>query len=202
MRRLLIGLISSSVAVSAMATTVGVSSHPFTMKKHVITTEFNSYLNNGSGMGISAKYFQRVNDRFNFDAGFGFTDGDRASRFIMGADAQIIPDYGRQPRVSIKGSLETENIENDRINSAGIAPTMSKGFSFWGKEAFPFVALPVKVSLNTNEGTYETSTAIAAGITGRLPLGGFKDLVGNLETNFSLRNSYAAVVMGVSLPIQ
>jgi hypothetical protein len=202
MRRLLIGLISSTVAVSAMATTVGVSSHPFTMKKHVITTEFNSYLSDGSGMGISAKYFQRVNDALNFDMGFGFTDGERSSRFVMGADAQILPDYGRQPRVSIKGSLETENIDNDRINTVGAAPTMSKGFAFWGREAFPFIALPVKVSLNTSEGTYETSTAIAMGITGRIPVGGFKDLVGNIETNISLRNSYAALVMGVSLPIQ
>lgn len=202
MRRLLIGLISSGLAMSAMASTVGVSSHPFTMKKHVITTEFNSYLTNGSGMGISAKYFQRVNDKLNFDAGFGFTDGDRSSRFVIGADAQIIPDYGRQPRISLKGTLESENLEGDRINTVGAAPTLSKGFAFWGREAFPFIALPLKVSLNTNEGTYETSTAIAAGITGRLPFGNFRDLVGNLETNISLRNSYTAIVMGVSLPIQ
>jgi hypothetical protein len=202
MRRLLIGLISSSFALSAMATTVGVSSHPFTMKKHVITTEFNSYLSNGSGMGLSTRYFQRVNDTVNVDAGFGFTDGDRSSRINVGVDTQILPDYGRQPRVSFKTILESENIVGDRINSAGIAPTISKGFSFWGKEAFPFLALPTRVSLNTNEGTYETSTAIAAGITGRIPLAGFNDLVGNIETNFSLRNSFASVVMGVSLPIQ
>ena len=201
MKKILLGLISTSFAMGAMASTIGVSNHPFTMDKHIVTTEFNNYLNNGSGMGLTAKYLQRVNDSLNFDAGFGITDGERASRFVMGADYKIIPDYGRQPKVSIKGILESENLDGDRVNSFGAAPTISKGFSFWGKEAYPFLALPLKVGLNTNENTYETSTAVAAGITGRIPWAG-KNLVGNLETNFSLRNSYASIVMGVSLPIQ
>ncbi len=202
MRKILIGIISSSLALSAMASTIGVSNHPFTMDKHIITTEFNNYLSDGSGMGLSAKYLQRVSDSLSIDAGFGITDGDRASRFIVGSDIRLIPDYGRQPKVSVKGVLETENINGDRVNSFGVAPTVSKGFSFWGKEAYPFLALPVKVSLNTAENTYETSTALAAGVTGRIPWVGTRNLVGNIETNISLRNSYASLVMGVSLPIE
>lgn len=202
MKRLLLGLVASAVSTAAMATTVGVSTHPFTMKKHVITTGFDNYLSSGSGMGMSARYFQRLNSKMNIDAGFGITDGDRSSRFVMGADFEIVPDYGRQPRFSLKGILETENLDNDRVNSFGAAPTLSKGFAFWGKEAFPFVSLPMKVSLNTDENTYETSTALAMGITGRLPVAGFKNLVGNLETNIAIRNSYTAFVMGVSLPIE
>ena len=111
-------------------------------------------------------------------------------------------DYGRQPKVSVKGVLETENIDGDTVNSFGAAPTISKGFSFWGKEAFPFLAVPVKVSLDADENTYETSTAVAAGITGRLPMEGYENLVYNIETNMSLRNSYTGFVMGISLPIQ
>lgn len=202
MKRIIIGLIASSFTVGAIASTIGTSNHPFLMKKHVVTTEYNNYLNDGSGMGLTAKYMRKINDKLNIDTGFGFTDGERASKFFIGADMQIIPDYGRQPKFSIKGIAETENTDGSRINSFGAAPTISKGFAFWGKEAFPFIALPMKVSLNTNESEYETSTAVALGITGRLPIEGLKNVVGNLETNISLRNSYSALVMGISLPIE
>ena len=115
---------------------------------------------------------------------------------------QILPDYGRQPRVSIKGLLDSKNIDDERVNSFGVAPTLSKGLAFWGHEAFPFVSLPVGISLNTGDNSYTTTAAIAAGITGRIPFSGMENLVGNIETNISLKDSYAALVMGVSLPIQ
>ncbi|MBD66347.1 MAG: hypothetical protein CME62_14145 [Halobacteriovoraceae bacterium] len=202
MRKSIFMLLTLLLSSSVMASSIGLSSHPFVMEKHIVTTQFDSYLSNGSGMGIAARYLNRMNEKINMEAGFGVNDGDRASRFFAGADMMIIPDYGRQPRFSIKGLLQTESVEGERINSFGAAPTVSKGFSFWGNEAFPFLALPINVGLNTDEGTYETSTALATGITGRLPFGNFRDLVGNLEANFSLRNSYTSIVAGVSLPIQ
>jgi hypothetical protein len=202
MKNLAILITLALFSSASFATTVGLSAHPFTMKKQVVTTEFNNYLNNGSGTGITAKYFQRVNDNINFDAGVGVTDGERSNRFFAGADFQLFPDYGRQPRVSVKGLLETLSFEGERINSFGAAPTISKGFSFWGNEAFPFLAVPIRVSLNEDEGTYESSSAVAMGITGRMPVEGYQNLIYNFETNFSLRNSYQALVLGISLPIQ
>ncbi len=202
MKKLLVAIMSSVFTVSAVASTIGVSNHPFAVRDHVITTEFNNYASAGSGMGLSANYLRRINESINMNAGFGITDGSRASRFIVGSNIRILPDYGRQPMVSVKGTLETENIDGDRINSFGVAPTISKGLVLWGKEAYPYLALPLRVSLNTNESTYETSTALAAGISGRVPWLGARDLVGNIETNISLRNSYAALMMGVSLPIE
>jgi hypothetical protein len=202
MRRLGMALGALMVTGAATATTVGVSTHPFEMRKQVITTEFTSYNTNGAGAGIEARYFNRFNETVNFDAGFGITDGERENRLFAGADFQLIPDYGRQPRVSVKALLETARFDNDRVNSFGAAPTVSKGFAFWGREAFPFLALPVTVGLNTDENTYETTTALAAGITGRLNIAGMEKLVGNIETNFSLRNSYSSIVFGVSLPLQ
>ncbi len=201
MKRIILA-VAAMVCTSGFATTVGLSTHPFTMNKSVVTTEFNSYLSAKGGMGITAKYFQRVNGKLNVDAGVGVTDGERANRLFAGADYELFPDYGRQPRVSAKTILETMEVDGDRINSIAIAPTLSKGFAIYGKEAFPFVALPMSVGLNTDEGTYETSTALSAGITGRLPIRGFESLVGNLETNFNLRNSYTALVMGISMPLQ
>ena len=202
MRKLLVGILTSTITMSAMATTIGVSSHPFVVNKKVITTELDTYLSNGTGTGITAKFQQRVNSKLTFDTGFGITDGERSSRFLAGADYQLLPDYGRQPKLSLKGLLDSKNMDGDRVNSFGVAPTLSKGLAFWGNEAFPFIALPVGVSLNTGDNSYQTTIAIAAGITGRIPVGGLENLVGNIETNISLKDSYAALVMGVSLPIQ
>jgi len=198
-----LGLLALSLMISgAAAANVGISTHPFTMKKQVLTTEFNNYLNNGKGTGLTAKFFQRVSDKVNIDAGTSFSDGERSNRFFAGVDVQLIPDYGRQARVSIKTTVETLTFKSERVNSFGATPIISKGFSFWGKEAFPFLSLPMKVSLNTDKATYETSTALGMGITGRLPFRGYENLVANVETNLSLRNSYSSIVFGISLPIQ
>ena len=202
MRNTLIGLLFLTLTGSAVASTVGISNHPFLMKKHVISTEYNNYNNAGSGAGLQLNYLRKINEDLNVNAGFGSTNGDRGTRVFLGADMQVFPDYGRQPRFSMKGLLESETIDGDRINSYGIAPTLSKGLAFWGKEAFPFIALPIKLNLNENEREYNTSTALAMGITGRLPIDGFKNVVGNIETNISLENSYSAFVMGISLPIE
>ncbi|MAX67209.1 MAG: hypothetical protein QF441_00790 [Bacteriovoracaceae bacterium] len=202
MKKILFGLVASTFSLGAIASTVGISNHPFLMKKHIFNTEYNNYFNDGAGSGLNVMYHQRYNSQLNFDAGFGFTNGDRESRAFVGANMQLIPDYGRQPRVSLKGTAETENLDGDRINTFGVAPTISKGFVMWGNEAFPFISLPLKVSLNENEKEYETSTAVALGMTGRLPFESTRNLVGNIEANFSLRNSYASLVMGVSLPIE
>lgn len=201
MKKLLLGVILL-MSFAASASTVGVSSFPFVMSKHVITTEFNSYLTDGSGMGLTAKYLHRFNEKINVDAGFGFTDGDRSSTLTAGIDTMIIPDYGRQPRVSVKTLFESAEIDSERYNSGGIAPTLSKGFIFWGKEAYPYLAVPYMVQLNTDEGTYETTAALTTGVSGKLDLGSFKDVVGNLEINMPIRNSFSAFVMGISIPIQ
>lgn len=202
MKKLFLATLAVVTSMGAMATTIGVSNHPFLMKKHIITTEYNNYFSNGSGMGMNIRYLNNINDKMKVDGGFGFTNGKRASRFFAGIDAEIFPDYGRQPRFSVKGTAQTANTDGDRINTFGVSPTISKGFAFWGKEAFPFIALPMKVSLNTDQKVYETSTSVAMGITGRIPVDGIKNLVGNIEANMSLRNSYSSLVMGVSLPIE
>lgn len=200
MRNILITLILSVFTFSAFASIIGLSNHPFTMQKHIVTTEFDNYLNNGAGAGLTARYLQRINSSLNVDAAAGFTNGDRASNLRLGADLMLIPDYGRQPKVSIKGFLATESFDGDRINSFGMAPTVSKGFSFWGKEAFPYLAIPLSVNMNTEDNTYETTSALATGISGKLPFG--ENLVGNFAINLPMRNSYTSFVFGISLPVQ
>ena len=202
MKKLMMITLAALTMGSVNASTIGVSTHPFGIHNRVFTTESNSYLSNGSGAGLTAKYYHRFNNKVNLDAGFGITDGDRASKFSVGSEVEIFPDYGTQPRVSVKGIVETENFDGDRVNTFGFAPIASKGLSLWGNEAFPFVSLPVKVHLNQDTNEHETATALAAGITGRLPIQGYDNLVGNIEANMSLKNSYTGLVMGISLPIQ
>jgi hypothetical protein len=72
-----------------MASTIGVSHHPFTMNKHIVTTEFNSYLSDNAGKGINARYMQRLNDKVSVEAGFGFTDGDRAACIVAACGIPI-----------------------------------------------------------------------------------------------------------------
>lgn len=202
MRNLILAAVIFTFSAVSMASTIGLSNHPFSLQKHVITTEFNNYLTNGAGTGITARYMQRVNEKLNMDFGAGFSNGERSSTFRVGADMMLIPDYGRQPRISIKGFGITEAFDGDRVNSFGAAPTISKGFSFWGKEAFPFLAVPMQVNMNTETSEYETTTALATGITGRIPLAGIDNLVGNIEMNFPIRNSFTSLVFGVSVPLQ
>jgi hypothetical protein len=56
------------------------------------------------------------------------------------------------------------------------------------------------VNMNSNTSTYETTTALATGISGRIP--GIEGLVGNFEMNFPIRNSFTSAVIGVSVPLQ
>lgn len=183
------------------ASSIGLSSHPYSNQEKVVTTEFNSFMSNGAGMGMMAKYYQNIDNKMNFDAGIGFASGSRANMITAGFDYELFPDYSTQPRLSLKSLLESTGFDGDRINSLGVAPTLSKGFSFWGKEAFPFVAIPVKLNLNDDEGTYETALSLTTGISGNLPIDGLERLVGNIEANFDLRNSYTALVLGVSVPL-
>jgi hypothetical protein len=134
--KLLIVLTIAVMASSAFASQMGVSTHPFTMKKQVVSTEFNNYLGGADGMGLNARYYQRLNEKTNIDFGVGVTDGSYANRIFAGADFELFPDYGNQPRVSIKGLIGTQEIDGQRINNLGAAPAISKGMSFWGKKVF------------------------------------------------------------------
>ena len=190
-------LLMTLVVGQAFGNTVGLSTHPFSMKKNALSAGIDNYFSNGEGTGFSARYLRRINQSLNVDAGFGFTDGDRSSRFFAGADYEIIPDYGRQPRVSIKGLLENTDFDGDTVNSIGFAPTISKGFSFWGEEGYPFLSLPYRIHLNDDTGEYETAIGLTLGMTGNLPIDDFRNLIGNIEATIDIDNNYSALVLGI-----
>jgi len=201
MKKILV-LALTLVVANALANVVGISAHPFNLKRHIIQGEFNGNFSSGSGMGLQGRYMFKKSKTLSFDTGIMLSNSDRSSRIYGGADWEIYPDHAKQPRVSIKAFIEkTDDFDID-TTSMGFAPIVSKGISISGNEAFPFISLPLRISLDPSTKRYQPVYAISTGITGRLPWKSMKHLTGNIEANFNLKNSYTGLLFGVAYPLQ
>jgi len=190
------------MAVSgAFAAGTGYSTYPLSMEKSLIGAEFTGITSSGGGVGVQGRFTQRVNSKFNYDAGIGISGGQRSSRIFAGADYELFPDYENQPKISLKSTIQNSKDFDRRVNSVSLAPTVSKGFSFWGEEAFPFIALPYAINLDSKASTYHTSFNVNVGITGKLPIEGYSNLIGMLEATVSVKDSFTGIFAGVSYPI-
>lgn len=190
------------MAVSgAFAAGTGYSTYPLSMEKSLIGAEFTGVTSNGGGIGVQGRFTQRVNSKFNYDAGIGISGGERSSRIFAGADYELFPDYENQPKVSLKTTLQNSKDFDRRLNTVSVAPTISKGFSFWGEEAFPFIALPYAINLDSKTSTYHTSFNVNVGIAGKLPIEGYNNLIGMVEATIDIKDSYTGIFAGVSYPI-
>ena len=198
-RILLIAALLTSTQIWAYGT--GFSTAPLISNKKIISTEFTGITSTGGGIGLQARYTQKVNADLTFDAGIGMGGGDLNNRVFVGADYLIFPDYQRQPRVSIKATFENAKEYNDRRNIVSIAPTVSKGFSFWGQEAFPYIALPVGLNLNTGNQTYATSVAAQVGVNGKLPIEGLQHLTVGLEGTIKIKDHHSGLAFNLGYPI-
>ncbi|MBT3234437.1 MAG: hypothetical protein HN353_00645 [Bdellovibrionales bacterium] len=181
---------------------VGYSSFPLMQDRKLISAEATGIISNGSGLGMQVRYTHKLNKHTIVDAGVGVSGGDRSGRLFLGADYEIFPDYNQQPRFSVKASVENALEFEARHNIISVAPTLSKGFNFWGHEGFPFVSIPMGVSLRGEDSTYHTVVNLAMGITGHLPIKGYSHLTANAEATISLRNNYSAIFFGVSYPLE
>lgn len=186
---------------SVFAYGIGYSSYPLSQKMKMVSAEATGILSDAKGVGIQGRYTQRLSRKTIVDGGVGISGGDRTTRLFVGADYEIFPDYRNQPRFSMKANLERAKEFEIARNNLSLSPTVSKGFSFWGREAYPFVALPVGLSLDGDSSTYKTQISAAMGISGKLPIEGYDHLSGNIETNIDLKNSYTAFFVGVSFPL-
>jgi hypothetical protein len=197
----IIATLATLVSAGVMAYGVGQSTHPMAEGKKLISTEFTGITSDDGGMGMQVRYTQKLNRIFTYDVGLGISGGDRAQRLFVGADYEIYPDYLRQPRFSIKANLERAEEFEETNTIVSVAPTISKGFNFWGKEAFPYVSLPVGLSLNGDDKSYENTVSLNTGINGQLPIKGYRHLNGNLEVQVGLKDSFTAFLAGVSFPM-
>lgn len=200
MKSLLVGLFAI-VSTNVFAYGIGQSSFPLMPNKRLISTEMTGITSTNGGVGIQSRYTQKLNAATTLDAGLGISGGERSGRIFAGADYEVYPDYQRQPRISLKGTIENAKEFGKRRNIISIAPIISKGFSFWGQEAYPYLALPLGISLEGREKRYKTFVSSNLGINGRVPIDGYRHLTGMLETQINLNGSFTGVTVGMSFPV-
>jgi hypothetical protein len=187
----------------AQAYGTGISTYPLQSDDKFISAEATGIVSNGGGMGMQARFTQKINEKATVDAGLGISGGERSARLFAGYDHEIIPDYESQPRLSVKAFVENSKEFNVRRNILGFAPTISKGFSFWGKEAFPYLAIPYGISLDGTKNSYQSTISANLGVTGNLPAEwSSKQLTANAELNLGLKNSFSGLFIGVAYPIE
>lgn len=200
------GIILSVVMLMALSTQafgygVGVSNFPLERNYGTFTMEYLGFVSNAHGDGFQARYSRKMNSIVTLDGGLGISNSEYNKRFFAGADIELLPDYGKQPRVSLRPYFQSAEERDTRRNIIGMSPTVSKGFNFWGKEAYPFIGLPVGLVLNRDTKQYEIRNQVALGIVGKLPSNNFENVIVNIEGDFNIQNSYSAVVLGLSFPL-
>ena len=184
---------------------MGISTFPLEQDRKVLSAEVTGIVSDGGGLGLQARYTQKLNEASSVDAGLGISGGERSARLFAGYDYEIFPDYDIQPRTSIKAFIENSKEFGSRRNILGIAPTVSKGFSFWGNEAFPYISLPYGISLDGKRNQYETTLSANIGISGMITseyLITNSPVTANAEMIIGLKDSFTAVFIGFGYPIE
>lgn len=184
---------------------MGISTFPLEEDKKVLSAEVTGIVSDGGGLGLQARYTQKLNQVSSVDAGVGISAGERSARLFAGYDYELFPDYDIQPRTSLKAFVENSKEFGTRRNIIGIAPSVSKGFSFWGNEAFPYLSLPYGISLDGKRNQYETTLSANIGISGVIAsdyLLTTKPVTANAEMIIGLKDSFTAVFFGVGYPIE
>jgi hypothetical protein len=179
----------------------GVSSYPLLIQKRYIGAEFTGITSTGGGIGVQARYTEKLTSSTIVDAGLGMGGGELTSRLFAAIDFELYPDYQQQPRISLKAKFENAKEFGVRTNSFGIAPTFSKGFNFWGTEAYPFVSLPYNIRLDSTGNTYSTNANLNIGVTAALPFSGYKHLMATVEGTVKIKDSYSGLFFGITYPL-
>ncbi len=201
LRNIGFALTLSLFSASVFAYGTGYSSFPLSVERKLLSTELTGVTSTGGGMGVQARYTQKASDQLTFDAGLGMGSGERSGRIFTNADFEIFPDYMRQPRVAVRAGFEFAKEFGATRNILSVAPMVSKGFAFWGQEAFPFVSLPIGMNLNSDTKTYESTISLNSGINGHVPVEGYQNLIASAEVQLGLKDSFTAVLVGLSYPL-
>ena len=202
-----IALLAMTVGLStqkAHAYGTGLSAYPLEIESKFLSAEFTGITSNGGGIGLQTRFTDKLSEKGTIDAGLGISGGERSARLFAGFDYEIFPDYQNQPRTSLKAFIENSKEFGARRNIVGFAPSVSKGFTFWGKEAFPYLSIPYGISLNSKNNSYSTTLSANLGISGVIPanIGPDKQLTANAEAIVGLKDSFSGMFLGVSYPIE
>ena len=189
------------ISVSVLGYGIGQSTYPLKEGDQFFSTEFTGITSDDGGVGVQARLTRKINQEVTIEGGLGVSGGDREQRFFLGVDYELYPDYLKQPRFSLKCSLERAQEFEVARNLLIVTPIISKGVNFWGKEAFPYVAIPFGLSLNSDNKSYESVMSLNVGINGKLPVKNFKEIKANFELQLGLSNSFTAFLVGFSFPV-
>lgn len=179
----------------------GWSTYPMLIDNSFLSTELVGDLSNDGGVGFQGRYTHKVNKSTVIDGGLGFSGGQRSGRIFAGVDYELFPDYMKQPKVSFKAGIENSKEYTQRKTKISFTPIVSKGFNFWGKEAYPYVAVPMGVSLENTSKSYDTFLNLSLGVTGKIPIKNFTHLTANLEGTLNVKDSSSGVFLGIAFPL-
>ncbi len=179
----------------------GLTSFPIEVDKNVLSAEVPLILNHGRGIGIQGRYTRKLDEIIRVEGGAGIGSGDRSSRFFVGGDFEIFPDFERQPKFALKTFLERATEFKDTVVILGVTPVVSKGLLFWGNQGHPYLALPVGIGLNNDTKKYQTRISGALGVSGNIPIEDFKKWIGQFELQIDLKNTYSGIFLSMSYPL-
>jgi len=186
-----------TVTQSWADTGTGLLTYPLEVKQKTLTTEFTGVTSTGGGVGVQGRFTMKPSRQFSFDAGIGIAGGEYSSKLFVSGDYEIFPDYMKQPRFSIRTAFENAKEGSYRKNILSLAPVISKGMSFWGKEAYPFASMPIALNLNNDKNTYRTTIDLNMGLAMKLPIKQ-SNLLGTIETSIGLKDSNTGFALGVA----
>ena len=181
---------------------IGHANYPLKKEDKLISLEATSSMSEGGNLGLQSRYTYKSSGRMIVDMGIGTGSGHRAGHVFTNLEYEIYPDYIRQPKFAFQAGFRSVKEYSKRSNQFLISPLLSKGLNIGHREIFPFIALPIGVSLERNTSTYRSFANINTGLTGQLPFRGYEHFLGTIEGSLNLRNSYSEILVGISYPMQ
>lgn len=168
---------------SALASVVGVSTHPLSDKAKVLSAEMTGFMSGRHEMSAGLRYTQELKPTRILDVTASGGQDSRAFSLGMGVDFEAIAEDVNRPRVSFKPFFQQQRFEAERFNLVGFAPTIRKGLTLQGNEIFPYLALPAgfKIDGGTEELSYHASLTFGASMP--FPGAGNDRLFLNVEGN-------------------
>jgi hypothetical protein len=179
---------------------VNYSTYPFAPATKILAVDIGG---KADGMATQLRIAYKYDSQIMIEGGLGVatSNNDNASMFV-GIDYEVIPDYLKQPRIGVRVAVDNVNFSGSRHNIFSMTTVVSKGVSFWGREAFPYISLPLGMAFNTANKTYSTYLALSAGVTGNLPINKYHHLVTNLEASLGFTGLGSSIFAGISFPFK